>query len=77
MNKLLTRIVLAIFLTNTFVPPGMAANVPSMPAPGTLASLSPNFHPSILQGVLIKPDQPLELEFLVDPGDSPPGRSRL
>ena len=32
--------------------------------------LSPVFHPALLQGVTIHPDNPLALDFIVDSGDS-------
>ncbi len=46
--------------------------VPDLPPPGKMLRLSGTFNPMIIQGVRIYPDQPLRLDFIVDPGDEDP-----
>jgi SAM-dependent methyltransferase len=41
----------------------------NLPAPGTMVSLSGEFSPTIVKGLTIHPDNPLEFDFIVDTGD--------
>jgi serine/threonine protein kinase/serine/threonine protein phosphatase PrpC len=41
----------------------------NLPVPGTLVPLSPGFTPTILRGIKVFPDQPLQFNFIVDQGD--------
>jgi len=41
-----------------------------LPAPGTMVALSPQFHPPLLAGLKVHPDNPLRLDFILDQGDS-------
>ena len=41
-----------------------------LPAPGVMVGLSEAFTPSLLRGMIIHPDKPLQFDFIVDHGDS-------
>ncbi|MCP4652733.1 MAG: hypothetical protein GY858_05045 [Candidatus Omnitrophica bacterium] len=42
----------------------------TMPAPGELVTVSPDFTPAIIKGIKIDPNNPLRFDFIVDTGDS-------
>ena len=41
-----------------------------LPAPGVLVGTSQAFSPSLLKGMIVHPDKPLQFDFIVDHGDS-------
>jgi len=45
------------------------ASVLGLPEPGTMVNLSKNFMPASLIGIKVNPQNPLELNFLIEPGD--------
>ena len=40
-----------------------------LPAPGVMVSLSPEFTPAQLKGIVVHPENPLMFDFIVDRGD--------
>jgi len=42
----------------------------SLPVPGVMVNLSPEFNPPILKGIKIHPDNPFRFDFILDKGDS-------
>src|SRR6202789_3390108 len=58
------------FLLNSFGPiPTAQAQDFSLPAPGTMVPLSPEFNPPILKGIKVHPDNPFQFDFILDQGD--------
>ncbi len=47
-----------------------AQTILSLPAPGTMVTVSEGFMPPTLRGVTIHPDNPLSFDFILDMGDS-------
>ncbi len=59
------------FLLNFLGPIPLAqAQEFSLPAPGTMVQLSPEFNPPILKGLKVHSDNPFRFEFILDQGDS-------
>jgi len=59
------------FLLNSFGPIPLAqAQDFSLPAPGVMVHLSPEFNPAILKGIKVHPDNPFHFDFILDRGDS-------
>jgi len=62
------------FLLNTFGPVPVYAQIdpmPFMPKPGTMVSLSPEFTPAYLKGIVIHPENALKFDFIIYKGDKP------
>ena len=65
------------FLVNTLGPLPLAqAQIASpvggefrLPVPGVMMSLSPEFTPAQLKGIVVHPENPLMFDFIVDRGD--------
>ncbi|MCA9405077.1 MAG: hypothetical protein KC684_00940 [Candidatus Omnitrophica bacterium] len=71
--KVLCSILVVSFFTLSVVPPGYAQMVPmplNLPAPGAVLPVSPGYVPTLVKGLAINPQNPLEFDFFVDPGDS-------
>lgn len=67
-------VVLSMFITTSVVPPAAAqtatGSVLDLPVPGTLVQPTDNFDPTIIKGITIHPDDPLQMSFLVDQGEA-------
>ncbi|MEI8012536.1 MAG: hypothetical protein WCI27_08700, partial [Candidatus Omnitrophota bacterium] len=61
--------VMVIVFTLTSVWPSYAQSVMNLPAPGTMVALSPAFHPAVLTGMKVYPDDPFRFDFILDQGD--------
>ena len=58
------------FLANSFGPlPIVRAQEFSLPAPGVMVHLSPEFNPPILKGIKVHPENPFMFDFILDQGD--------
>src|SRR3989338_6010718 len=62
-------VALAFFWTNILTP-SYAQNAFTLPAPGTMITLSPAFVPPMLQGIKIFSNNPLRFDFILDTGNS-------
>jgi hypothetical protein len=51
------------------IAPAGAQTVSTLPQPGTMVTLSPAYSPVIIKGIKVFPDQPFQLDFIVDGGD--------
>ena len=64
-----------IFSFTTVFPPGMSIaqvmpnSILNLPSIGSMVSLSSPFTPTIVKGLTIYPDNPLQFDFIVDKGD--------
>ncbi len=60
------------FLISVMVPPSRvyAQTLPTLPPPGTMVTVSPGFHPVLLRGLKVFPDNPFRFDFIVDSGDT-------
>ncbi|MBF0489448.1 MAG: hypothetical protein HQL15_02360 [Candidatus Omnitrophica bacterium] len=66
----MTIFILVAFLFNTISPVSVHAQELSLPKPGVMVHLSPEFNPPILKGIKVHPDNPFRFEFILDKGDS-------
>jgi len=47
-----------------------AQTVASLPQPGVMVPLSPVFHPALIRGMKISPEDPFRFDFIIDAGNS-------
>jgi len=61
-----------IFSLNALLSQGVLAQsaCPMPPSASAMVPLGPTYHPPIIKGLIIKPNKPLECDFIVDQGDS-------
>ncbi len=76
-NSPFHRVVLILtlfsFVSGLVLPPqAVQANILSLPAPGSLVTVSEAFTPAILKGLTIHPENPLQFDFIIDKGDEIP-----
>jgi hypothetical protein len=69
MRKIIALIILAAFLTNTFVPYAHAQM--TLPPAGEQVALSQPFAPQLLKGIKVYANDPFRLDFILDRGDDP------
>jgi len=48
----------------------MPTPVLNLPMPGAMLQVTPGFKPTIIQGITIHPDNPLEFDFIINTGDT-------
>ena len=61
---------LTAFMLSAIGPmPNVWAQELQLPVPGTMVNVSKHFAPAVLTGIKINPDNPLEFDFLIRPGD--------
>ncbi len=72
MRKSLISVLVFAFLATSLgpVPKADAAELLSLPVPGTMVSLSPAYAPVMIKGLTVHKDNPFLFDFIVDPGDS-------
>ncbi|MBZ0166352.1 MAG: hypothetical protein K8I00_06050, partial [Candidatus Omnitrophica bacterium] len=73
MNRACALITAGLFAFSACAPlPAAYANSPvtvlDLPVPGTLVNVTPAYHPPIIQGITIHPEDPLLFDFIVSPG---------
>ncbi|MBI5416195.1 MAG: hypothetical protein HZA29_05210, partial [Candidatus Omnitrophica bacterium] len=72
--RILSCFIAVSFVFNVVLPPGFAQMAPqtilNLPAPGTMVSPTAGFAPILVKGMIIHPENPLQFDFIVDPGDS-------
>ncbi len=76
MDKAIRRLVVALVIsafsvTSLATPPAFAQEMPVLPVPGVMVSLSPAFTPASIKAITINPDNALAFDFLIDQGDLP------
>ncbi len=74
-RKGISFIVLMVFCFTVFIPlPAAQAQsifLPTgLPAPGDMLAVSPAFHPAVMRGIKLIPENPLEFDFIIDPADA-------
>ncbi len=58
-----------VLLAFILASPGVSyAQLMNLPTPGTMLGVSPSFAPPLIKGLMIHPDNPLQFDFLIDPG---------
>ena len=63
-------LVIAFFISSLMLPGvSYAQSLLSLPAPGTMIGLSPSYTPAIISGLEINPEDPMQIDFIVDVGD--------
>lgn len=75
MRRSIVHLILVAFLANCLLPPSYAQS-PAV-QPGEMASLSSAFHPPILSGLKVYPNEPFRFDFILDRGDLVSGDSRF
>ncbi|MDP8264788.1 MAG: hypothetical protein P9M12_04840 [Candidatus Aceula lacicola] len=69
--NLLSWFVIFAFLVNMIMPSAaFAQSLSFLPVPGEMVTLTPSFAPVLLRGVRVNPENPFELDFIVDVGDT-------
>ena len=71
--RILSAFIAVTFIFSSIVPPQKAyAQVGpalTLPPPGTIIGLSPNYAPALIKGIRIHADDPLKFTFLINPGE--------
>ncbi|MEW5895821.1 MAG: ATP-binding protein [Candidatus Omnitrophota bacterium] len=52
------------------IPPAALPAVTGLPEPGRMVTTSPAYHPAVIKGIKLFPDNPLKFDFFIDTGDS-------
>ncbi len=75
--RLLSAFIAVAFVTTTIIPRGYAntmingqGSVLSLPIPGTMVTASEAFVPTLIKGITIHPENPLQFNFIVDTGNT-------
>ncbi|MBF0522531.1 MAG: glycerophosphodiester phosphodiesterase [Candidatus Omnitrophica bacterium] len=68
--KTISLIVLFIFIPQTLFAQVVLSGGVTLPTPGTMVSLSQPFHPAVVKGLKVYPDNPLRFDFILDKGDA-------
>ncbi|MBF0594740.1 MAG: S8 family serine peptidase [Candidatus Omnitrophica bacterium] len=68
-KKIVIGVTLGAFLM-TNVMPSCAQNALALPAPGVMVALSPTFHPPVLKGITLHPEDPFKFDFILDKGSA-------
>ena len=70
--RLLSAFIAFTFSFTSVVPPSYAQSIAglNLPVPGAMVPLSPAFVPVLLKGMTIHPDNPLQLDFIIDSGNT-------
>jgi len=64
------------FLFSMILPPGtsyaqlISPTILNLPAPGVMVTTTPGFMPTLIKGITINPENPLQFDFIVDTGDT-------
>jgi hypothetical protein len=58
------------FLVNLAFPGNLSAQELMLSRPGEMVHLSQSFHPPVLKGIKVYPDNPFRFDFILDQGDS-------
>ncbi len=68
LKKTFSFLILLAFIVNYWTVPAYAQEI-SLPAPGTMVHLSPQFTPALLKGIVIHPKDPFKFDFIINRGD--------
>jgi CheY-like chemotaxis protein len=69
--RLVASAVLVTFVSMLPVPVVLGQEALLLPAPGARVALSPGFAPPLLKGITVHPENPLQFDFLLSPGEEP------
>ncbi len=69
MRKVISIFVLFAFLANGLIPQTGWAQEITLPKPGVMVHLSPEFTPALLKGIVIHPENAFKFDFIVYKGD--------
>ncbi|MBF0522414.1 MAG: hypothetical protein HQL24_05090 [Candidatus Omnitrophica bacterium] len=67
--KIIALLTIFSFLAQPVLAQVVLSSDLSLPTPGTMVNLSPNFNPLVIRGLKIFPDNPFHFNFLVNRGD--------
>ena len=80
-HKILSSFIAFTFIFSLILPPGYAQvgtgfkpvpTILNLPAPGAMVTPSAAFTPTLIKGLTIHPENPLEFDFIVEKEDNPP-----
>lgn len=73
-RKIVSGFILLTFLSGQIWTPSMAsaqsASMLNLPMPGAMVGISPSYVPIAIKGIQVFPDNPLKLDFIIDPANS-------
>jgi len=79
--RILCAFIAFSFAFTLVIPPSYAQIIPqtilNLPVPGTMVTMSPGFTPTLIKGITIHPENPLQFDFIVDTGDTDPSKEAL
>ncbi len=68
-HKILSSFIAFFFFLTTIISPGYA-QMALLPSPGTMVTTTARFTPLLVQGISINPNDPLQFDFFLNPGDT-------
>lgn len=71
--RILSAFIAFTFMFSMVVPPASAQVISqmfSLPAVGTMITMTPEYMPAVIKGLTLYPDNPLMFDFIIDTGDS-------
>ena len=76
LRRILSLFISVSFITTSVIPPRttFAQTTPNtvlnLPLPGTMLTTTPQFTPTMVKGITVHPENPLEFDFIIDTGDT-------
>ena len=70
--RIFSAFIAITFISSSIIPPQrvQAQTILNLPLPGTMVPLSPAYIPTMIKGVMIDPQNPLQFDFIIDTGDA-------
>ncbi|MFP4473545.1 MAG: hypothetical protein ACLFPX_06755 [Candidatus Omnitrophota bacterium] len=70
LKKALSAVICICFLSSVVLPPQTAGAqvLPTLPMPGAMLNPTPGYLPALIKGITVHPENPLEFDFIIDPG---------
>ncbi|VAX34934.1 hypothetical protein MNBD_UNCLBAC01-1217, partial [hydrothermal vent metagenome] len=68
--KITASFILLVFAINIALPVQVYGQALNLPIPGMMIQTTEGFHPAIIRGLTIHPDNPLKFNFIIDTGDT-------
>ncbi len=69
-KRIIIFVLLLIFSLSTTLPLAIAQELLTLPSPGTMVELTPQFTPILLRGMQVDLENPFRFNFIVDTGDT-------
>ena len=69
LSKIISTCIILCFAFTSMLPPAHAQAILNLPAPGTMVMPSTAYSPAVMLGMTLNPQNPLEIDFIIDRGD--------